>query len=339
MPVLSIVVPVYNVVSYLQEGLDSILQQDVQDMEVICVNDCSTDSSPSILKEYQEKDKRVQVVHHTINRGLSATRNTGLSWAKGTYIAFFDPDDKVEKGLYIELIQAIEKKGADVAMCGFTTFPNGQTAIPNFKAGEAMKPADFIQSNKHILSSNDLCFTWRFVFRASLLRNFNLRFIEEIRIGEDMIFNLACVMQASAVIMVPKALYRYRTNNASSLMKLPFKSYLEDSLQRQTQEKFRLIRKYNIDHYTPATTDLSEYTILHCLPMLIRNLYNNPQEPDKRKGIQRILSMPMIRDAMKVVGFRNIYPTRKEYLFYLAMKFKWTRFVCYKYNQMFVKES
>ena len=78
MPVLSIIIPVYNVAPYLREGLDSILGQEVQDIEVICVDDCSTDSSPDILKEYQAKDYRIQVIRQSENRGPSATRNTGI---------------------------------------------------------------------------------------------------------------------------------------------------------------------------------------------------------------------------------------------------------------------
>lgn len=88
MPVLSIIVPVYNVATYLREGLDSILRQEVQDIEVICVDDCSSDSSPDILKEYQAKDNRIQFIRQSENKGPSATRNIGIKYAKGKYIAF-----------------------------------------------------------------------------------------------------------------------------------------------------------------------------------------------------------------------------------------------------------
>lgn len=336
MPVLSIIIPIYNVAPYLREGLDSILGQEVQDIEVICVDDCSTDSSPDILKEYQAKDYRIQVIRHSVNKGLSATRNTGMKRANGIYVAFFDPDDKVKKDIYTELIQAMEKNGTDLAFCGYTTFPNGQEIIPDFKPDKAMKPTDFIQGNKHIQSNNDLCFTWRFVFKRSLIEDYNIRFIEEIKIGEDMVFNLSCLMRSSSAIMVPKALYKYRINNSSSLMGLPYKPFLEESLQRQIQEKRRLIQKYKIDQYTPLTNDLSENIILRYLPMLFNNLYNNPHQLDKQQGIQNILSMPMIREAFRIIGFRNIYPSWKEYLFYLAMKFKCTRLVCYELNKTFV---
>ena len=116
-------------------------------------------------------------------------------------------------------------------------------------------------------------------------------------------------------------------------MRLPYKPYLANSLQRQIEEKKRLIQKYQIDLYTPMTKDLSEYTILRYLPMLFNNLYNAPAQSDKKQGIRQILSMPMVRDAFRVIGFRNIYPSWKEYVFYLAMKFKFTWLVCRECNR------
>lgn len=339
MPVLSIIVPVYNVATYLREGLDSILRQEVQDIEVICVDDCSSDSSPDILKEYQAKDNRIQFIRQSENKGPSATRNIGIKYAKGKYIAFFDPDDKVENNLYAELIHAIEDKKTYLALCGYSTFPTHQIHIPNFKPYHAMQPMDFIQKNPRIEMNNDLCYTWRFVFKRNFLINKKIRFIKNLHVGEDTVFNYECVLQASSIIMIPKALYQYRINNAGSLMRLRYKPYLTNNLQKLVDEKKRLIRKYNIEHYIPITTDLSEKIILRYLPMLFNNLYNNSNQPDKKQGIQQILSMTMIRDSFRIIGFRNIYPSWKEYLFYLAMKFKFTRLVCYEYNKIFTPEK
>lgn len=339
MPVLSIIVPVYNVATYLREGLDSILRQEVQDIEVICVDDCSSDSSPDILKEYQAKDNRIQFIRQSENKGPSATRNIGIKYAKGKYIAFFDPDDKVENNLYAELIHAIEDKKTDLALCGYSTFLTHQIHIPNFKPYHAMQPMDFIQKNPRIEMNNDLCYTWRFVFKRNFLINKKIRFIKNLHVGEDTVFNYECVLQASSIIMIPKALYQYRINNAGSLMRLRYKPYLTNNLQKLVDEKKRLIRKYNIEHYIPITIDLSEKIILRYLPMLFNNLYNNSNQPDKKQGIQQILSMTMIRDSFRIIGFRNIYPSWKEYLFYLAMKFKFTRLVCYEYNKIFTPEK
>lgn len=121
-----------------------------------------------------------------------------------------------------------------------------------------MQPMDFIQKNPRIEMNNDLCYTWRFVFKRNFLINKKIRFIKNLHVGEDTVFNYECVLQASSIIMIPKALYQYRINNAGSLMRLRYKPYLTNNLQKLVDEKKRLIRKYNIEHYIPITTDLSE---------------------------------------------------------------------------------
>jgi len=327
MPILSVIIPVYNVSEYLREGLDSILNQDVQDIEVICVDDCSTDDSLCILRDYQKRYKRIVIKTHIQNRGPSATRNTGIKIAKGKYIAFFDPDDMACQNFYTEMLKTMEEKNVDVVMSGFATYPEGHVVIPNFPPNIAMEPKAFLGKNKIIHTSNDLCFSWRFLFKRSLLEDNNILFNEKLRIGEDMPFNLTCLLKATSVIMLPITFYKYRTSNSTSLMSLKFKSYLEDNLQLQIKEKKRIIKEYELDKYTPITKDMSEDIVRRYTTMLFDNLRNNPNEPDKKMGIVRILSMSMVREAMRVVGFRNIYPSWKEYVFYLAMKFGCTQIV------------
>lgn len=326
-PILSVIVPVYNVSDYLREGLDSILNQDVQEIEVICVDDCSTDNSLAILEKYRAKDKRILIEKHCQNRGVSAARNTGIGVAGGKYIAFFDPDDLVLNTMYSRMIDVMEEKSVDLAMCGFVTFPNGHETIPNFTSNVVMKPTAFLSTNKRIHTNNDLCFSFRFVYKRSFLINKRLLFDERLKVGEDTLFNFACVLKANSVIMLPQALYLYRINNISSVMKQAYKPYLESCLQLQISEKKKLINEYRLDNYTPITKDMSEDVVRRYTTMLFNNLKNNTNEQDKLLGIKRILSMPMISEAMKIVGFRNIYPSWKEYVFYLAMKFNCVRLV------------
>ena len=326
MALLSIIVPVYNVAPYLKEGLESILNQQVQDIEVICINDGSTDNSLSILNRYASIDSRVQV-YSQVNKGLSAARNRGLSIAKGKYVAFFDSDDLVKPIMYNELLRVSELNDLEIAMCGFRTYPNNDSIIPNFKSNEVVDAFNFIRSNKRVHSSNDLCFSWRFLFKRDFLLNKKLTFIDEIRFGEDMVFNLAAIMMAKKIFLIPEPLYIYRVNNPLSIMKKKYNPYMEEGLQLQVLEKKRLIHNHGIDALTPITKDMSEDIVKRYTQMLFNNLRNNPNEPDKLAGVKRILNMPMIREAMKEVGYRNIYSSWKEYAFYLAMKFRCAKLV------------
>ena len=326
MALLSIVVPVYNVAQYLEEGLNSLLNQDLKDIEIICVDDKSTDQSLKILQQYRSKDCRFQIVQHYQNKGLSAARNTGIKCAKGKYLVFFDPDDFVVSTMYTEMIRKLEEDVCDIVMCGFKTFPDNNIVIPNFST-VACTPYEFIRQNKKIHSSNDLCFSWRFLFKRSFLIENQLLFIEEIRYAEDMVFNMDAIMLAEKIVLLPYPLYIYRVNNLMSITKQKYNPYMEISLQRQVTEKKRIIAKYDIDQYTPITQDMSEDIVKRFTIMLLNNLRNNKQEVNKKKGISRIINMPMIQKAVRIVGFRNIYSNWKEYIFYLAIKFRITSVV------------
>ena len=117
MPKVSVIVPVYNAERYLAQCVDSILAQTLQDMQVILVDDGSTDSSPAICDAYAGKDRRVQVIHKVNGRAASA-RNAGLRAAAGEYVAFVDADDWISPEMY----EAMLAEGADVCLCDYVRF-------------------------------------------------------------------------------------------------------------------------------------------------------------------------------------------------------------------------
>lgn len=118
-PLISVIVPVYNVEKYLKKGIESILTQTYQNLELILVDDGSLDHSGALCDKYVLKDSRVKVIHK-INDGLSSARNAGLEIANGDYIGFVDSDDWIEKNMYEELYNLLVLHQADVAQCGFS---------------------------------------------------------------------------------------------------------------------------------------------------------------------------------------------------------------------------
>lgn len=123
---ISIIVPVYNAEKYLRECIDSILQQTYTDIEVLLIDDGSTDDSLSICQEYEKKDKRVKV-YHKKNSGVSDTRNFGIDHANGEYISFCDSDDKIASSLYEVLINLMRTYRVDRVVSGYAyLFSNGR---------------------------------------------------------------------------------------------------------------------------------------------------------------------------------------------------------------------
>lgn len=124
----SVIIPVFNVKPYLAEALDSVLNQSYDNLEIIVIDDGSTDGSEEICDEYKNKDNRI-IVFHQENKGLSSARNTGLDRANGQFISFLDPDDAMHPDMFQILLTTMKKENADIAVCGFS-FINTQDRMP-----------------------------------------------------------------------------------------------------------------------------------------------------------------------------------------------------------------
>ncbi len=118
LPLVSVIVPVYNVKPYLREALDSVIHQTYQNLEIILVDDGSTDGSGEICDHYQHKDNRIRVIHQN-NKGLSAARNAGLDMMQGEIVAFLDPDDAYFLGFIEKMYRKMHASQADIVICGF----------------------------------------------------------------------------------------------------------------------------------------------------------------------------------------------------------------------------
>ena len=321
MPILSIIIPIYNVEPYLDECLKSLCEQSFQDVEFICINDGSTDNSLNILKEWREKDSRFIIIDQP-NKGVSAARNEGIRQAKGKYIGFVDADDWVCNSIYSFSIPIIIAKDLDVYIFSFKTYPHNYNETTGFITNQVVNYQELLASNKNIQSKNSLCFNWRFIFRKSLLIENDLWFNEDIAIGEDMIYNIDAICHASRIMVTDDILYIHRLDNPNSAMTMKYKPKLKDSLYKMYEIKKKQIHQYNIDNYTPYSYDLARYTILVYLPLLIANMYNTPHEYNPGKELKQILSDKLCKDAFKIIGYKNIYSSWKEYAFYLALKLK-----------------
>ena len=217
MPVVSIIVPVYNVEMYLAACLASILTQTVQDIEVICVNDGSTDSSGEILKTAAAVDPRIRVIVKQ-NGGLSSARNAGIDAATGSYIMFVDSDDILEKGACAKVITAFKTHKAELVTFGANIYP--PQAADEWLA-RALSPRDIVYEAFHI----DILFKERsrpYAVRTACSREFiqrtGLRFDETVHVGEDTIFHFMAYPQAACTVFLSDKLYGYQVRQNDSLM-------------------------------------------------------------------------------------------------------------------------
>lgn len=207
---LSIIIPAYNVADYLPKCLDSILSQNCDDVEVICVNDGSTDATGLILSRLEEAYDNVVVVNQD-NAGMSASRNKGLDMAKGEYVMFVDSDDWLEPESLKALLANVS--GEDVVEFQCRKFYEDQSRYSVPEAHDWNRTStgwDYFNQTR--LVSRDIHFVciWQRLYRREFLLKNNLRFEESVRRAEDDLFTTMVMWHAQSVKTCPILVYNYR---------------------------------------------------------------------------------------------------------------------------------
>ena len=251
----SVVVPIYNASDYLRPAMDSILDQTLAEIEVICVDDGSTDRSLEILKEYQERDERVRIVTET-NAGPALARNNGMRRARGEYVAFFDADDFVEP-TFLELLYNLAKKDdLDIAISQYDIYNSRRSRFE--KTADADHAEIFLPGRvtsksehpDHILMST-VGSAWNKIFRRSFIENKKLTFLTDVKMYEDVYFVVTAMSLAERVGKVFENLVHHRIHSEQSRAKM-FRKYYS-----QVPIVYYKIKEFLVRHGMYAPLSLS----------------------------------------------------------------------------------
>ncbi len=222
-PLVSVIIPVYNVEQYLRQCLDSVVNQTLRNIEIICVNDGSTDGSLEILKEYAKDDSRIIVIDKE-NEGVSATRNKGIETARGEYIGFVDSDDWIDLNYYEVLYNAAKIQDADLAK----TTVNFNKYNNNFSP-DRRRNAPVIQAYSHnkLLYINDgLGVVWNSIYKLSYIKKYNLVFDNTLHAMEDVFFTAQAIYYSKKSIPVLGTNYNHRNENGLGIVSASLFMYL-----------------------------------------------------------------------------------------------------------------
>ena len=215
-PKVSVIVPVYNVEPWLRECMESLVNQTLKDIEIICIDDGSLDNSGTILDEYAKKDDRIIVVHQK-NAGVQKARNAGLDMAKGEYIAFVDPDDYLELNTYEIAYKYAKKDNVDVIHFEHRMFDDGKDSHKN----DLDLSDGLVVSLKEYWDKTYGVYVWENLFKANIIQKDNVRFVPGIRPADDTCFTYSVMGRAKAIKSIPATYYNYRIR-AGALSKMTF---------------------------------------------------------------------------------------------------------------------
>lgn len=262
---ISIIIPVYQVKDYIDKCIESVIEQTYQELEIILIDDGSTDGSGEICDEYAQKDNRINVIHKS-NAGLSSARNVGLNIARGKYIAFIDSDDWVSRNFIQSMYEICEEYGADICQCGYyeaiddiaVTEENG---IPIIYTSLEFSYTEFS------LLSWECAICWNKLYRASLFQK--IRFPEG-KIHEDEFTTYKVVNMAERIAVLPARLYYYRQRSDSIMGKdYSYKrleagsAYKERELFYQSNEYSELEKLTKARHLQWINGQISNFNSLH----------------------------------------------------------------------------
>ena len=255
-PIVSVVIPVYNIEAHLRQCLDSVAGQTLQDIEIICVDDGSTDSSPEILDEYGERDARFCIIHQE-NAGPGSARNRGINEATGEYLIFLDSDDWFEANFLEKMVKRSKETLADITICRSVEFDTNtiQTLPSEWMLKTEYLPGDTFSPKE--ISNYVFQFTygwpWDKLYRTKFVKESALEY-PPLPNSEDLVFVFQSLALAERIALVENILIHHRVNRVKSVSnsrcqnpESPYKAakLLEEALRRweTTGESMKLFSR------------------------------------------------------------------------------------------------
>lgn len=243
-PAISVLLPVCNTEKYLAEALDSLEAQTFRSFEIIAVNDGSTDRSGEILRSYAARFPNIRLIEQP-NRGKPAALNAGLAQASGEWIAIMDSDDSAAPEYLGHLYATARKTGADLVQCGYElVYP--ECRIPRDSRWACTAPHSLAQFPELLFLDNT---NWNKLYRMRMLKKFNIRFDEELKMAEDLPFFFQTLLAANRIAVTPHPLYFYRQEREGQLTAIDDARCF--SVFRAFGDTNRFIEEHGFDYIRP----------------------------------------------------------------------------------------
>jgi len=328
-PLVSVVVPVYNSERYIAKCVDSIINQTYRNLEIILIDDGSTDTSGKICDEYAEKDKRVRVIHKK-NSGVSEARNCGIREAAGRYISFLDSDDYFE----IETIEisssVIEAEKADAVIWGYyADFLDAEGKVL-FSKIISPNTGNLSKKDNSRLSVDEqfwgIGYVWNKLYRMDIIKENDFWFNKDISMGEDTLFN-ASVLSEAGKITILETPYTHYIQRPEKTLGTTFHHNIFDLKMMWCEAKRNFLVKWGFNN--DKIESFYNKSAFNGLKSSLKSVINTDELTDKEKGkyIDKILKDPRTLNMLASFKPANM----KESVFLFILKHKILRGALYRY--------
>ena len=276
-PLVSVTMSTYNVEAYIGESLDCVINQVLQEIEIICIDDGSTDNTLDILNEYAIKDARIKVIGKARNEGLSVARNEALALAKGKYISFVDGDDLLDLSLFEKAYKLAESTNSDLVLWDYVTFWSAHE-IENKK--QKTSPLTLIEKNDTEALLERPAFIWLKLIKTDVARSLGIYFPNGLT-KQDIIVHWNLLTKINNIAILPERLSYYRQQPKAT-------SYKTDSTLFDIAKVLDLTARYLIEN---NLYDKYKDVFLRQQLNLLSAMYDFVDEPFKNKAILIIKQM------------------------------------------------
>ncbi len=225
MPLISVIIPIYNIKEYLSKSIDSIINQTYKNIEIILVDDGSTDGSSKICDEYAEMDSRIRVIHKE-NGGVTSARKAGLLKATGTYVTYVDGDDWMERNAYSVMVEKGANLGADIVQaCGIAEYPGGGQCSLDSSFKQGIYAGDRLETEilsnlisvKEFYQNNITINLEGFLLKRQTFFKEQMEIDDNIKFGEDMVYIWGCMMKCNSIAVIEDKLFHYNKRPGSAM--------------------------------------------------------------------------------------------------------------------------
>ena len=255
---ISVIIPVYNVEQYLKRCVDSVIHQENVSLEIILIDDGSTDSSGNICDDYATNYPNIKSLHIT-NSGPSTAKNIGYDMASGTYVAFIDSDDEIKPDMFYTMLQSGYRHNADIVCCNYIQVDEAGNISHTKHTGQ-----EYVLNQNEALKAiliKDKIYSqcWTKIYKRETMTTHHVRNIEGLKTEEDFIYNIQAFACSKTVCVVDKPLYIY-THRTKSLSKDYYRNHISQYIDN------RILRLEMVDNIIyDKFPHLQEYSTYHCI--------------------------------------------------------------------------